>query len=366
MHEHADRKIIHCDCDCFYAAIEVRDRPDLRGKPVAVGGSSGRGVVATCNYEARKFGVHSAMPSVVALRRCPELIILPTNMDKYRAVSRQINAIFRDYTTLIEPLSLDEAFLDVTGSGHFHGSATLIAEEIRRRVRDDTGITLSAGIAPNKFLAKVASDWNKPDGQFVIRPQEVEAFVAQLPVKKLFGVGKVTAARLNDMGIHTCGDMRAFSETYLVEHFGRFGYRLYELCRGIDRREVRSDRIRKSLSVETTYARDLPDIDACLAELPALYQQMLQRLQPSRARYRISKAFIKLRFNSFVSTTVERMAEDTDPQIYDRLLREGWERHARPVRLIGLGVRLVPLEARLQEAGVQEPAAPRTQQLPLL
>lgn len=361
MKQQAGRKIIHCDCDCFYAAIEVRDRPELRGKPVAVGGTGGRGVVATCNYEAREFGVHSAMPSAVALRRCPDLIILPTNMEKYRAVSRQISAIYRDYTTLIEPLSLDEAYLDVTGSRHFNGSATLIAREIRRRVREQTGITLSAGIAPNKFLAKVASDWNKPDGQFVIRPEQVEAFVEKLPVRKLFGVGKVTAARLNDLGIQTCGDLRAFSETYLVEHFGRFGYRLYELCRGIDRREVRSDRIRKSLSVETTYTRDLPDIDACLNELPALYEQMLERLQPARSRYRISKAFVKLRFNTFVSTTVERLAEDTDPRIYDRLLREGWERHARPVRLIGLGVRLLPIEAAPRNV-----AGAQTQQLPLL
>ncbi len=359
----ASRKIIHCDCDCFYAAIEVRDAPELRGKPVAVGGSRGRGVIATCNYEARAFGVHSAMPSVVALRRCPDLIILPTRMDAYRQVSAEMHDIFRDYTDLIEPLSLDEAFLDVSGASQCRGSATLIAREIRQRVRETLGITLSAGVAPNKFLAKVASDWNKPDGQFVVLPEQVDTFVQALPVKKLFGVGKVTAARMNNMGIQTCGDLRRLSEAELTAAFGRFGHRLYALCRGIDPRPVRSERVRKSLSVETTFEQDLPDVGACLSALPLLYERMLQRLQPSQSKYRVSKAFVKLRFNSFVSTTVERVCDDGLPDltVYELLMREGWQRHARPVRLLGVGVRLAPRE----QPGV-DATHPGLQQLPLL
>lgn len=344
------RKIIHCDCDCFYASIEVRDRPELRGRPVAVGGASERrGVIATCNYEARRYGVHSAMASATALRLCPDLLILPPDMTRYRRVSAAMHEILSEYTDRIEPLSLDEAYLDVTDSGRCRGSATLMAGEIRRRVRETLGITLSAGIAPNKFLAKIASDWEKPDGQFVITPEEIESFVRDLPVKKLFGVGRVTEARLTGLGIRTCQDMRELSEEALQEHFGRFGTRLYELCRGIDRRTVTSERIRKSLSVETTYPRDLASLEQCLEQLPALHGQMSRRLQAVRDDYRISKKFIKLKFGDFVSTTVERGATDSDFPGFPELLRQAWERGERPVRLIGVGVRLQPLEKDARE-----------------
>ncbi|MDR2032082.1 MAG: DNA polymerase IV, partial [Azoarcus sp.] len=211
------RKIIHCDCDCFYAAVEMRDDPSLRGKPLAVGGRpEARGVIATCNYEARAFGVHSAMSTAHALRLCPRIILLPPDFRRYRAASRQILAIYRDYTPRVEPLSLDEAYLEVSGLERCQGSATRMAEEIRARIRAEVRITASAGIAPNKFLAKVASDWNKPDGQFVVRPQEVDAFVAALPVEKIFGVGKVTAARLQKCGVRTCGDLRAWDLARLI------------------------------------------------------------------------------------------------------------------------------------------------------
>ena len=191
------RKLIHADCDCFYAAVEVRDNPDLRGRPLAVGGSpEKRGVIATCNYEARDFGVRSAMASGQALRLCPDLLIVPPRMKHYQQVSRDIHSIFSHYTDLIEPLSLDEAYLDVSGSEHCHGSATLMAKELRQKVRTDVGIIISAGVAPNKFLAKIASDWNKPDGLFVITPDQVDEFVKKLPVNKLHGVGKVTAEKL--------------------------------------------------------------------------------------------------------------------------------------------------------------------------
>ena len=340
------RKIIHCDCDCFYAAIEMRDNPALRGKPLAVGGASDRrGVVATCNYEARKFGVHSAMPTATALRHCPQLIVVPPRMEKYREVSRQVHEIFSDYTDLIEPLSLDEAYLDVSAATSFRGSATLIAEDIRRRVRENLGITISAGVAPNKFLAKIASDWNKPDGQFVLRPEQVDDFVRQLPVKKLHGVGKVTAARLNSLGVQTCEDMRAWSVEALASHFGSFGQRLYDLCRGIDDREVKVERQRKSVSVETTYVQDLPDMQACLQVWQPLYEDLLRRWKPMAGRYRIGGKFVKLKFNNFVSTTAEQSADNDGISLFPALLEEAWKRHQRPVRLMGVGFRLLPLDS---------------------
>ena len=215
----ASRKIIHVDCDCFYAAVEMRDDPTLRHRPVAVGGDPHRrGVIATCNYPARHFGVHSAMASSQALRLCPELVIVPPNFDKYRKVSTQIHDIFRRYTSLIEPLSLDEAFLDVSASDQFDNSATRIAEALRQDIRRELGITVSAGVAPNKFLAKVASDWRKPDGLFVIPPAQVDAFVAALPVKKISGVGRVTGERMAGLNLHTCGDLQSMSRLELSQH----------------------------------------------------------------------------------------------------------------------------------------------------
>ncbi|MEQ8955929.1 MAG: DNA polymerase IV, partial [Gammaproteobacteria bacterium] len=273
----SERKIIHCDCDCFYASIEMRDNPELYGKPIAVGGSpERRGVVATCNYEARKFGIHSAMASATARKKCPDLIIIRPDMERYRHASGQIHEIFRQYTELIEPLSLDEAFLDVSACGKLAGSATLIATAIRDEVRAKVGITISAGIAANKFLAKIASDWNKPDGQFVITPAIADQFILQLPVKKLHGVGRVTAARMQKLGVNSCGDLQKMDLDTLNQHFGSFGERLFQLCRGIDEREVQTERTRKSVSVENTYATDLPDLAQCLEQLPNL-QQLLQR-----------------------------------------------------------------------------------------
>ena len=229
------RKIIHVDCDCFYAAIEMRDDPRLADKPLAVGGSAERrGVIATCNYEARAYGVRSAMPSRQALQLCPDLLIVKPRMDAYKAVSQDIHGIFRDYTDLIEPLSLDEAYLDVSACSHFAGSATRIADAIRRRVARELRITVSAGVAPNKFLAKIASDWQKPNGLFVITPAQVDEFVLALPVAKLHGVGKVTADKLGRLGIRTCSDLREFNKLALVKEFGSFGERLWGLARGID------------------------------------------------------------------------------------------------------------------------------------
>lgn len=341
------RKIIHVDMDCFYAAIEIRDHPELRGRPVAVGGSpEGRGVLTTCNYEARRYGLHSAMASARALRLCPELIILPVDMDKYRRVSRAIHAILREYTDRIEPLSLDEAYLDVTDSPHLGGSATRIAQAIRRRIREQHGLTASAGVAPNKFLAKVASDWRKPDGLFVLPPQRVDEFVRRLPVGRIPGVGKVTQRKLQAMGIRTCADLQHLERAELVRHFGRFGEALYQRARGIDERPVRGRDRRKSLSVEQTYVQDLPDAAACAACVPALHAELERRLTRARERRpeRIKAVFVKLKFNDFTLTTMQAPSDRTEPQLYRRLVEAAWRRRARPVRLIGLGVQFQAAE----------------------
>ena len=340
------RKIIHVDMDCFYAAIEARDNPELRGKTIAVGGArERRGVITTCSYEARRFGVHSAMSTARALQLCPELIVLPVRMEAYREESRRIHAIYREFTDRIEPLSLDEAYLDVTDAPHCHGSATLMAEAIRRRIFEETGLTASAGIAPNKFLAKVASDWNKPNGQFVIRPDQVAAFMPQLPVKRVFGVGRVTARRLKAMDVTTCGELQRVPLPELLQRFGSFGQRLFELCRGIDERPVKVSRERKSLSVEETFSQDLPDAEAIDAELSALFEQLTKRLERARQKPGDERAlpihtlFVKLKFDNFRITTIQTGGTEPELDVYRDLAREAWHRGERPVRLIGLGVR---------------------------
>lgn len=359
----SSRKIVHCDCDCFYASIEMRDNPELIDKPVAVGGSpERRGVVATCNYEARKYGIHSAMASATARKRCPQLIIIKPDMEKYRQASQAIHGIFRQYTNLIEPLSLDEAYLDVSDCNEFDGSATLIAQAIRSKVKEAIGITISAGIAPNKFLAKIASDWNKPDGQFVITPEQVESFVAKLPVKKLHGVGKVTAAKMHRLGIKTCGDIRTLTDQELKKYFGSFGERLRQLSRGIDERAVQVERIRKSVSVENTYATDLETLESCLEQLPNLQAQLEKRLQKLEGKYRIQKQFVKIKFHDFVQTTVETIASDLDPENFEKLCQDGIARGNKPVRLLGLGVRVLPA---LQEPVAEKPGPDKSEQLAL-
>jgi len=345
------RKIIHCDCDCFYAAIEIRDDPALAGLPVAVGGSEDRrGVIATCNYEAREYGVHSAMASATAKRKCRDLIIIPGNMEKYREASKQMHTIFRDYTSIIEPLSLDEAFLDVSDTLKCKGSGTLIAREIRQRVKAEIGITISAGIAPNKFLAKIASDWKKPDNQFVITPDKVADFVKKLPVRKLYGVGKVTAHKMEMLGIETCSDLQQYDKTALAEMFGSFGETLYNLCRGIDERKVQPESRRKSISVEHTFPEDLPSLETCLSTLPELMEKLEERISNSKKKVIIGKQFVKIKFSDFVSTTVEQSASALDLDGFKELCKTGFERGNKPVRLLGLGVRMkeAPLYTQLE------------------
>jgi DNA polymerase-4 len=344
------RKIIHIDADSFYASVEARDQPALQGKPLAVGGKADRrGVIATANYEARGFGVHSAMASSRAMALCPGLLILPPRFELYREISAQFHAIFSDYTHLIEPLSLDEAFLDVSLSDHCQGSATLIAAEIRQRVKDELDLVVSAGIAPNKFLAKVASDWNKPDGMFTITPEQVDAFVLQLPVKKINGVGKVTAGKLRKMGVQTCGDLQTLPLEKLVKRFGKYGQRLFNVARGVDNRKVQSSRVRKSISVERTFAEDMDTMPAMLAAVDELLVELARRFGKIDDRYFPIKRVIKIKYNDFTQTTQEEMIGVSgepwnDAAQFHRLVTAAWPRGAKPVRLLGAGLRLQPLD----------------------
>jgi DNA polymerase IV len=273
------RKIIHIDMDAFYASIEQRDNPELKGKPVAVGGSSERGVVAAASYEARKYGVRSAMSSRKAKQKCPDLIFVKSNIQKYKEVSNQMMEIFYDYTDLVEPLSIDEAFLDVTHNKKNLPSATLIAKEIKRRIFDVTKLTASAGVSINKFLAKIASDYKKPDGLFVIRPDETEKFVEELAVEKIHGVGKVTAEKMHRLGIFKGIDLKHKTEKWLVNHFGKAGFHFYNIARAIDHREVNPNRIRKSVGAERTFEKDLESDFEIITHLYHIEKELFERIK---------------------------------------------------------------------------------------
>jgi DNA polymerase-4 len=331
------RKIIHVDCDCYYAALEVRDHPHLKGHPVAVGGTGPRSVLSTCNYEARAFGVHSAMPTRRAKSLCPNLIIQPHRFEVYKTVSEQIQEIFQRYTPVIEPLSLDEAFLDVTESHWFGGSATLLAEHLRQEIYQQTGITVSAGVAPNKYLAKIASDWNKPDGLFVLSPKDVPEFLLSLPVGKINGVGKKFNERLSKHGLMTCGDVQSWSLPKLIQHFGKGGLWLHQRARGIDDNKVGHFGRRKSLSIEHTYATDLADEKACLGQLATLYDSLQKRLR-RKPTPPMKSLFVKVRFNDFTTTTMER-GWSLSVSNYEKLIRSAYRKKEQGVRLLGLGVR---------------------------
>ena len=303
------RKIIHVDMDAFYASVEQRDQPALRGRPVAVGSAAVRGVAAAASYEARAFGVRSAMPSSTAIRRCPDLVFVPPRFDVYRAVSGQIRAIFADYTDLIEPLSLDEAYLDVTVDRHGLGSARAIAEAIRARIRAETGLTASAGVSYNKFIAKLASDQNKPDGLCVIRPSAGPAFVASLPVKRFHGVGPVTARRMEALGISTGADLAAQSLTFLQTHFGAQADYLHGAARGEDSRPVRPDRPTKSVGAERTFDTDLSEHVALRAALARVADAAWVRIERHRVRGRT--VTLKLRHADF--RTITRARSQAEP-----------------------------------------------------
>lgn len=342
------RKIIHIDADSFYASVEMRDNPELRDKPVAVGGASdGRGVIATANYAARAFGVHSAQPSARARQLCPQLIIIAPRFELYRAISTQFREIFARFTDCIEPLSLDEAYLDVSDSPQCEGSATLIAREIRRHIREELELTVSAGIAPNKFLAKVASDWNKPDGLFTLSPDMVKEFMLELPVSRINGVGRVTTERLRRLGVETCGDLQQVPVEVLAKQFGKYGPRLAELARGIDEREVKTSRIRKSISVERTYSTDLTTDAELVQALDHILEELARRFARIDSQYFPTKRFVKLKFRDFTQTTLEELIIDRgEPwrltEEFRRLLLTARTRKPLPVRLLGAGLRLEP------------------------
>ena len=360
--EPALRRIIHVDMDAFYASVEQRDDPALRGKPVAVGGTRERGVVAAASYEARKFGVRSAMASAAARRRCPDLLFVRPRFDVYRAVSHQIRAIFADYTELVEPLSLDEAYLDVTDMLEGFGSATRIAEIIRARIKAEVGLTASAGVSYNKFLAKLASDQNKPDGLCIITPRRGAAFVAALPVARFHGVGPATAERMRRLGIHTGADLRAHSPEFLAEHFGKAGAYYYNAARGIDHRQVRADRARKSIGSETTFERDRWThdelVDGLMPAVDAILRHGLAKGISGRT------LTLKLRYSDFRTVTRSRTmpmplsGRETIVEVVLGLLA--------PLEPIELGVRLLGLTLSSLEGGdAEEGGAEPVQQLAL-
>ncbi|MEM1085856.1 MAG: DNA polymerase IV [Verrucomicrobiota bacterium] len=331
------RKVIHIDMDCFYAAIEERENPELRGKPVGVGGSSRRGVLTTANYEARKFGCHSAMPVFKALEKCPHLVLVPVRFDLYKAESARIRAIFGRFTEKIEPLSLDEAYLDVS---HLQTAPEAVAREIRAQILEETGLTASAGIAHNKLIAKIASDWDKPDGQHHVPPDQVEAFMRELPVGKLWGIGPKTRAKLAAQQIHTCGDLQKLDKIELAQRFGSWGLELHELSRGIDHREVRSHRIRKSISSENTFSEDILTLPALTPIMRGMLEGLREDLDRKHADRLIRSLVIKLKFSDFTRTTAERASPSVEPAIYEELLAEAWKRgENKPVRLLGVGIR---------------------------
>ncbi|MDP4611757.1 MAG: DNA polymerase IV, partial [Opitutales bacterium] len=336
------RRIIHIDMDCFYAAVEMREHPELANRPIAVGGASGRGVLTTCNYAAREFGIRSAMPVFKARELCPSLVILPVRFELYREASRAIREIFKRYTDLIEPLSLDEAYLDVT---HQKRSGAELAEEIRQAIHHETGLTASAGIAPNKLVAKIASDWNKPNGQCVVPPSQIDAFILPLPVRRIWGVGPKSAARLTEMGIETCGQLQALNQTELASEFGSFGLELYRLCRGIDERPVEANRVRKSLSNESTFSKNLESLEDCEEALMRQHGELMEDLRSSAPDRKIAKVLVKLKFSDFQRTTAEMPAQQAEPKLYRQLLREAWGRSGQPVRLLGLGVRFAETDS---------------------
>lgn len=328
--------------DAFYASVEQRDNAEYRGRPVIVGGPpNSRGVVAACSYEARAYGVHSAMASAQAHRLCPQAIFVKPRFDEYRKVSLEVQNVFREFTDIYEPLSLDEAYLDVTGSKRWSGSATLIAREIKTRIHMRTGLTASAGVSYNKFLAKIASGMDKPDGLFVITPGQGESFIAQLPVGKFFGVGKATETRMHSLGIFTGGDLRLRSEEELVRHFGKTGYFFYNIARGIDERPVIAERARKSLSKETTFEEDLRDPALMLGRLMELSEQVTAALQKEELKART--IFVKVKYSDFKqvtrSLTLEKpVSEFSGLRGEVGHLLEKADVKKKAVRLLGFGV----------------------------
>ena len=336
-----DRKIIHIDMDAFYASVEQRDFPELRGRPVAVGHAGERGVVSAASYEARKYGVRSAMASLKAMRLCPELVFVPGRMEVYKEVSDHIHEIFREYTDIIEPLALDEAFLDVTENKKGIELAVDIAREIKKRIREELGLVASAGVSYNKFLAKIASDYRKPDGLCTIHPDKALLFIDQLPIEGFWGVGKVTAKRMHTLGIHNGRDLRQWSLDGLTREFGKVGHLYYDFARGVDLRPVEAVRVRKSIGCERTLEHDIHTKAAVIVELYHTAEELVRRL--ANKDFRGNTLTLKVKFHDFTQITrsitqaKELLTMKTILPIAKKLLAEvEYENH--PIRLIGLSV----------------------------
>ena len=348
-----NRKIIHIDMDAFYASVEQRDNPGYRGRPVIVGGAPDRrGVVAACSYEARKFGIHSAMSSARAVKLCPHAVIIKPRFDEYRRISEQIRGIFLGYTELVEPLSLDEAYLDVSDSDLHQGSATRIAGALKAEIRAATGLTASAGVSYNKFLAKIASDMDKPDGLYVITPDAGETFIGNLPVGRFFGVGKATEARMKSLNIRTGADLKLLSREQLRRHFGKTGEFYYHIARGIDMRPVSNRRGRKSISSETTFMEDLIDVAIMLSSLEKLAGDTLQTLVKKQLAARTLT--IKVKYADFQQVTRSKTlpepftaAESIEPVLAELLART--DAGKRRVRLLGVGVSNLQSRSSIQK-----------------
>jgi DNA polymerase-4 len=334
--------------DAFFASVEQLDNPELRGKPVAVGGSGERSVVAAASYEARKFGVRSAMSSVIAKRLCPDLIFVKHNFDRYNEVSAMVMEIFKEYTDVIEPLSIDEAFLDVTDDKQNIGSATVIAKRIRSEIKNRTGLTASAGISVNKFLAKIASDINKPDGLFVIHPEEAEKFIEKLPVEKFYGIGRVTADKMHKLGIHSGADLKKWDMTALIRNFGKAGVFFFDIARGKDERPVEPDQERKSVGTELTYEKDLTTTFEIIAELYKLEKELMERLEHAGTSGRTIT--LKIKFSDFRqltrSKTLQYYIRNFDTLHREiTLIRKTLKLEGAKIRLIGVTVSNLETEA---------------------
>lgn len=345
------RKIIHVDMDCFFAAVEVKEHPYLKGLPVAVGGQpEKRGVVAACNYEARRFGIHSAMSSSEALKRCPDLQLLPLNIERYKEVSQQVRAVFCRYTDLVEPMSLDEAYLDVSESTLFEGSATRIAQHIRASIFQELQLTASAGVAACKFLAKIASDENKPDGLYVVTPEEQDAFVQRLALAKIPGVGRVTQNKLERLGFNKCKDIQENSSlSQLSKELGSFGEVLWGRCHGVDNRGIVTHYDVKSVSVETTFDHDLYSSSDYYKALKILLVKLDEKLKQYTGKKVVNGCRVKVTFSDFQKTTAEQVSDVYDGRLFRRLLEKALNRFpGKGVRLIGVGANLKGLSPQIK------------------
>ena len=336
------RKIIHVDMDSFFASIEIRDNSSLRNKPVAVAGKANeRGVLTTCNYIARRFGLHSAMPTKKAIQLCKDLVIVPVNIDKYKKESIEIFKIFNCYSKKVEPVSIDEAYIDVTDSDYCSGNPEIMASQIRSCIKKDFGITASAGISVNKLISKICSDWKKPDNQFAISDSEVSSFIKNVDLHKIPGIGKVNFEKCRNLDMQICSDMYAYSSNDLSDLFGSYGNNLYKLIRGIDHREVETNRVRKSISVEDTFIKDIESLEECKTNISELYKKLTSRCQNLEIPLELVKEiFIKIKFSNFESITRQTKCNNLNLNQYIKLFDSNLDVIKKPIRLLGLGFTL--------------------------